>query len=176
MTEFGSFVHEFSTSSIISDALYDIARSAPEAEWTTHLDQNLILPSKDLLMSDPVLASFMDKFPPGKRMLIFRNMPHTAYSWHRDANRKVAINMLLHGSDCITLVGIKNPPGTTLNPNSMHDLHKVPLLKNKYYLVNVGESHAVYNYGNDIRYLLSISVPLPTEFATAKEFVIENNL
>jgi hypothetical protein len=171
-----AFFLELNAISTISDVLLDMARSAPESKWETHLDQNLILVPKELLRSEPSLATFMDQYDPGRRMMIFRTQPHAAYSWHMDKNRKSAINMLLHGPDSITFAGKRAPIGTTINLNSMLELYRLPLRKNKYYLFNVGGMHAVYNYGDQIRYLLSISVPFPYTYEQTAEFVKTNNL
>jgi len=171
-----NYFYELNAVSILSATLLEMARTAPESSWETHLDQNLILVPRELLRSDPILATFIDRFEPERRMMIFRTQPHCAYSWHVDRNRKAAINMLLHGPDSITFVGEKNLPGSSINPNSLHDLYRVPLTKDKYYLLNVGERHAVYNYGDQIRYLLSISVPLPDSYESVREFIKANNL
>lgn len=175
MKTFQDFVHELNNLSTISRELYDVAKSAPESQWVTRLDQSVIMPPESILVSDPTVAKFIDKYKPGQRMLIFRNQPHSAYGWHKDANRKISLNMLLYGKDCITLVGEKFGIRTMINLNSMDRVYKAPMEENKFYLLNVEELHTVYNYGDEIRYILSISVPFPTDFNTVKAFAIENN-
>jgi hypothetical protein len=146
--------YEMKSVSPIAEELLAIAKAAPESEWQSIRDQNLIFVDPAIVRKDPVLGELVDKYQPGKRIMIFRSFPHAAYSWHRDLARVGCVNMLLQGPNSITLMG---EPGT-LNAHHIVNIHQVPYKPYRYYLMHVGQLHAVFNYGDDMRYLFSLSL------------------
>jgi hypothetical protein len=170
--------YEMQTVSPIADELLAQAKAAPESEWQSIRDQNLIFADPTIVRKDPVLSELIDKYQPGKRIMIFRSFPHSAYSWHRDKARIGCVNMLLHGTDSITLMGELG----TKNMHHIMNIHQVPYAVNKYYLMNVNELHAVFNYSDEIRYLFSLSVGITddgspkTDFPSILSFIREKNM
>lgn len=170
--------YELQTSSTIGDILLDFAKSAPESQWQSIREQRLIFVNNSIVTRDPVLTEIMTQFNSGERMMIFKMEPRTVYSWHRDAARVGSINMRLSGSDSVTFLGRIG----TNNLRHITDVNYVPYIANKYYLLNVGELHSVINYGNDIRYMFSVSVG-PTDdnseridFSSILSFIKDKNL
>jgi hypothetical protein len=173
-----SYFYELKTPSILATELLNIARNAPESQWEVLREQNLIFIDRSVVIKDPTLSAIIDRYDPGKRIMIFRSFPNDAYNWHRDAARVGSINMRLCGPDSITLMGKIG----TKNRHHLEDIHAVPFKDNHLYLMNVSQLHSVFNYGNEMRYMFSLSVGLTddgsptTDFPAILDFIKTSNL
>ena len=80
---------------------------------------------------------------------VMRMEPNTIYNWHKDGNRKCAINMLVNDA----------PSKCVFNVSTDGYMTKYAELKYKeetYYLFNTEEPHMIVN-GDKPRYLMSIN-------------------
>jgi hypothetical protein len=92
--------------------------------------------------------------------------PCTTHKWHSDINRNCAINFLLTDCDSLTLfesykindynVGFEVCNYTVYQPT----------------LFNTTIPHMIINHSDQIRYLLSVSIPRPHTFLEIKDFLI----
>lgn len=127
--------------------------------WVHHLPQSLFRDSR--------IFEIIKEF--NGEPIVFKMDPYTFYNWHNDAVRSCAINMLLDGSDSLSLFG---------NLEGEHHLWKfqeVPHEIDQYFLVNTLENHAVLNR-SQTRYMLSIGFYLPIDFELVKSKCIHYNL
>jgi hypothetical protein len=157
-----------SRSSLITE-LKTMIDTAPPDLWKIMLEQNLLVVPIELIHQDPSLRTITNKFDPNKRICIFRLFPNTCYTWHADRDRGACINMLIEGRDSITFFGKEDAP----HIHSELMLCEYP--EHKYVLMNASQKHTVYNFDN-MRYMLSISIPKPATYSEVRQFLIDENL
>lgn len=106
---------------------------------------------------------------------VFRFFPNVCYGWHHDhGKRNCSLNLLLSGNKSHTYFGTLMQPQEGVGRRDFVDVLEVPYDPGKIILMNVSKRHTIYNLDN-MRYLLSISLPITCDFQMVKEYLIENN-
>lgn len=125
----------------------------------------------DLLREDSQIFNLIQHFQIGlnKKSAIYRFSPMSSYTWHTDGIRSCAINLLLVGENSKTIFGDRKGM-------FYYNLEIVPYLKNRYYLLNTGKYHSVYNFSNNYRYLLSLGISKDWSVEDVMEYIRKNEL
>lgn len=160
----------FETGITVSDSFVDslnaFIKESRQDEWQNlHNLTALCIPLR-LFETEPLLYKVISKFGAGTRLSVFRTNPCEVYNWHIDATRNICLNILLDGYDSMTLFANRSIYSV------MTDLTKVPYIRKKVFLLNVQKNHTVLNF-NNVRYLLSIGIPKPTDFQDVKNYINE---
>jgi hypothetical protein len=152
----------------ISQGILDKIDRIKESEWIQYLEQNIYLLNMKDFEADPDIIDLINMFSSEKKLCLFRLPPKICYGWHKDANRQSSINMLIKGFDSICVFG------TESLERKFVDLDKIEHKKDTYYLMNVKESHTVFNFDQE-RYVVSISIP-DTPYTVIQDYLIEKQL
>jgi hypothetical protein len=152
----------------ISQRILDKLDHIKESEWIQHLEQSIYLLNIRDFEADPVIIDLINRFGSEKKLCLFRLPPKICYSWHRDAKRQASINMLIKGFDSICAFGTESLEKKFIN------LDKIEHERDTYYLMNVKESHTVFNFDQE-RYVVSISIP-DTPYAEVRDYLLEKQL
>jgi hypothetical protein len=163
-----NYFTQLNIKSTISQKILDKIDHIAESEWIQYLEQSIyLLDIKDFHL-DPDIFDIINKFGSEKKLCLFRLPPKICYSWHRDAKRQASINMLIKGFNSICVFGTESIEKKYIN------LEKIEHEKDRYYLMNVKESHSVFNFDQE-RYVVSISIP-DTPYSVVRDYLIEKNL
>jgi hypothetical protein len=160
-----NYFTELNIQSKISKKILDKIDHIDESEWIHHLEQTIYLLKIEDFKDDPDIIDLINRFGSEKKLCLFKLPPKICYSWHRDAKRQASINMLIKGFDSICIFGTESLEKKFVN------LDKIEHKKDTYYLMNVKESHTVFNFDQD-RYVISISIP-DTPYHVVKDYLIE---
>jgi hypothetical protein len=152
----------------ISQGILDKIDNIDESKWIKHLEQSIYLLNIKDFEVDPDIVDIINKFGSDKKLCLFRLPPKICYSWHKDAKRQASINMLIKGFDSICVFGCETIERKFVN------LDKIEYKKDTYYLMNVKESHTVFNFDQE-RYVVSISIP-DTPYNVIQNYLIEKQL
>jgi len=152
----------------ISEMILNKIEHIKESEWIQHLEQSIYLLNIRDFESDPDIVEIIDKFGSEKKICLFRLPPKICYSWHKDAKRQASINMLIKGFNSLCVFGTESIERKFIN------LDKIEHKKDTYYLMNVKESHTVFNFDQE-RYVVSISIP-DTPYIEVQDYLIEKQL
>lgn len=155
-------------SNISKNIIEKIKNSTPD-QWAVTLDQDILQLTIDDFKDDPEIHQAIMELGEQKRLSVFRFYPNVCYQWHNDAMREGAINMLLTGFDSFCMFG-KYSAG-----RRFIDIKKLAHEPNTYYLLNVKNFHTVFNF-NELRYIISISIPAKTYKDTCDYFESKNLL
>jgi hypothetical protein len=158
---------ELNIESKISQNILDKIDHINESEWIQYLEQSIYLLKITDFEPDPDIVDLINKFGSEKKLSLFRLPPKICYSWHRDAKRQASINMLIKGFNSICVFGTEAPEKKFIN------LDKIEHKKNRYYLMNVKESHTVFNFDQE-RYVVSISIP-DTPYEIVRDYLINRS-
>lgn len=155
------------TTSSIKNELLQLAKESPDNKWMLLRGFNVLPVNSEMLEKDSFIQKLKDRFTlrPG----IFKMDPKNFYTFHVDASRQVAINMLLEGPDSYTMFGEKT---------ESVEVTKVDQLvydDSAYYIFDTSTPHAVLNLSNNTRYLLTLGI-VDADYATVKDFCIQHNL
>jgi len=102
---------------------------------------------------------------------IFKMDPMNYYTFHTDASRHVAVNMLLEGPNSYTMFGEKTISAEVTK------VEQLVYEESSYYIFNTAKPHAVLNLSDKTRYLLTIGIiDFDVDFDTVKDFCIQQNL
>lgn len=159
---------ELNIESNISQRILDKLDHIKESEWIQYLEQSIYLLKMEDFEADPDIIDLINRFGSEKKLCLFRLPPKICYSWHRDAKRQASINMLIKGFNSICIFGTEAPE------KKFVDLDKIEHKRNTYYLMNVKESHTVFNFDQE-RYVVSISIP-DTPYNIVRDYIIEKQL
>jgi hypothetical protein len=159
---------ELNIESNVSQRILDKVDTIDESKWINHLEQNIYLLDIKDFESDPDIVEIINRFGSVKRLCLFRLPPKICYSWHTDAKRQASINMLIKGFNSICVFGTESIEKKFIN------LDKIEHKKNRYYLMNVKESHTVFNFDQE-RYVISISIP-DTSYNDVRNYLLEKQL
>lgn len=145
-----------------------VAKAKPE-DWCIIHEQTLILLNINDYESDPVLTKFITDFECENKLSIIKYEPWFNFNWHLDVARHCCINMVISGYDSILMFGNKNLARHFTN------IKTVPYQLNRMFLLNTKKFHSAINF-NNIRYLLSIGVPLKYNYEKVLEYVQTTNM
>lgn len=160
-----NYFTELNIQSKISKKILDKIDHIDESEWIHYLEQTIYLLKIEDFKDDPDIIDLINRFGSEKKLCLFKLPPKICYSWHRDAKRQASINMLIKGFDSICIFGTESLEKKFVN------LDKIEHKKDTYYLMNVKESHTVFNFDQE-RYVISISIP-DTPYQVVKDYLIE---
>lgn len=164
-----SYYRQLNVTSSVTQNLREIIDSATEDQWSITLEQNLIPLSIDMFKTDPKIYQIISDIGDSSRLSIFRFFGNECYNWHTDAVRMTAINMLITGFDSMCIFGKPAPARRLTN------IRKLQHEPDQYYLMNVKQMHTVYNFGNEIRYILSLGLP-NTTYKDACDYLQQHDL
>ena len=151
MTQSDCFV-ELSVRSNIVDTILERAKNT-EKDWNKLLEQSILNLHISDFQDDTEIYSAIKDLGAEKRLSVFRFNPNVCYNWHIDKIRHVSINMLLDGFDSFCAFGDLSLQNKFIN------LHRLVHKPDIYYLMNVKKMHCVFNFSQQMRYILSIGIP-----------------
>lgn len=158
------YYYELAIKDNIRDPLLNYAKV--NNNWRFHRDFFTTRAPSNILQNT-VLNDLILKF--SAEPTIFKMEPNTLYTWHTDATRSCAINMLLDGNDSLSLFG------ELTGGHHLWKFFEVPHGNNRFFLVNTLKNHAVLNR-SCTRYMLSVGFYLPNTFESMREKCQELNL
>lgn len=139
-------------------------KNSSEEDWKQVLQMTLLLLPKEMFESEPALMKIIKRFGSEKRLAVYKTVPNSSYHWHRDFSRLASLNILIEGYDSLCMFA-KDPVN-----GMMHDLKTLVYEPSNVHLLNVSQLHTVINFDN-VRYLLSIGIPMPTTFEEVRTYV-----
>lgn len=155
--------------SALTDKLLAKINSTPEQAWGTSLEQNLIKLKLDDLVEDKEIVQVINDIGNTDRLAIYRFFGEECYGWHIDAIRFSSINMLISGFDSMCIFGSMAPARRFVNiKRLMHE-------PKTYYVMDVKKMHTVFNFGKEIRYILSLGFP-DIKYHDACSYLERNNM
>jgi hypothetical protein len=163
------YYRQLNINSNITSNLKKKIEETSEDKWITKYEQNLILLTIDDFALDPKIVQLIKDIGNINRLAIYRFFGKECYNWHTDAIRTTALNLLISGFDSMCLFGQPAAKRRFVNISSLQ--HK----PDQYYLMNVHHFHSVYNFGKEIRYVLSLGLPDIT-YTDACEYLQQNDL
>lgn len=164
-----NYYRQLNVTSNISNDLIKKINETPEEAWGTKLEQNLIPLSVDDFQKDPKIYQFIKDIGDVNRLSIFRFFGKECYNWHIDVIRSAALNLVISGFDSMCIFG------TLAMQRRLVNISRLQHEPNQYYLMNVKQMHTVYNFGTDIRYILSLGLP-NTTYVDACEYLRHHDL
>lgn len=164
-----NYYKQLNVTSNISDDLIKKINETPEEVWNIKLEQNLISLTINDFQKDPKIYQFIKDIGDVNRLSIFRFFGNECYNWHNDSIRAAALNMVISGFNSMCIFG------KFANNRRLVNVSKLQHEPNQYYIMNVKQMHTVYNFGNDIRYILSLGLP-NTSYADACEYLHQHDL
>jgi len=168
LLEVMNYFTELNIESKISKRILDKIDHINESDWIHYLEQTIYLLKLEDFSDDPKIVDLINNFGSEKKLCLFKLPPKSCYSWHKDAKRHASINMLIKGFDSLCIFGTESIEKKFIN------LDKIEHKKDTYYLMNVKESHTVFNFDQE-RYVVSISIP-DTPYDIVRDYLIEKNL
>lgn len=160
-----NYFTELNIKSKISKRIFDKVDNINDPKWIHYLEQTIYLLNIEDFRDDPDIIDLINRFGSEKKLCLFKLPPKICYSWHKDARRHASINMLIQGFDSVCIFGTESPEQKFIN------LDKIEHKKDTYYLMNVKESHTVFNFDQE-RYVVSISIP-DTPYDVVRDYIIE---
>lgn len=160
---------KLNSKSIVKDSLLSIAQTSVDKNWMLLRGFNVMAAPIALLLTDPLIFALSKQYSikPG----IFKMDPMNFYTFHTDASRNVAINMMLEGPDSYTMFGEQT------HSIEVTKVEQLVYEDSAYYVFNTASPHAVLNLSKNTRYLLTIGITTPgVDFETVKNFCIQQNL
>jgi hypothetical protein len=149
------YFKQLNMNSSLSDNLLEKIRNTPESAWSGVAGRpNLIILPLEDLMIDQKIFQLVSDIGDTSRVAIYRFFGEECYSWHSDTIRYSAINMLLSGFENSICVF-----GDVKAAHRFVNITKLPYEPKKYYIMNVKKMHTVFNFGKEIRYVLSLGLP-----------------
>jgi hypothetical protein len=110
----------------------------------------------DMFINDPQTTHVLNKFVEPRRCYIQRLESNTCYNWHSDYDRDCSLTMCLNVYDKSYTLFAQPPQG-----NHIRDMHPLNYNTNAMYLIDGSKPHCGFNFSNETRYLVSISVTKP---------------
>lgn len=163
------YYKQLNINSNITDNLKRKIENSTEDQWITSYEQNLILLNIDDFAPDPSISQLITDIGDVSRLAIYRFFGKECYNWHTDAIRDSSINMLITGFDSMCVFG--NP----VKYRRFNQLERLQHSHAQYYIMNVKKIHAVFNFGNETRHVLSIGLP-GINYEVACKYLQDHNL
>jgi hypothetical protein len=164
-----NYFTELNIDSKASQNLLDKIENLDESKWIRARQQTVYLLNKKDFDLDPEIVKIIDKFSGEKRMAFLKLPPNTCYGWHQDVSRQASINMLIKGVNSMCIFGTKSIEEQFIN------LKKLEYKKNRYYLMDVTNPHTVFNFEEEERFVITISIA-EASYIEIRNYLIENNL
>jgi hypothetical protein len=124
--------------------------------WSSTTLPNTYIPSNE--MRDIDFGTYLNKFiiDWNTTLSILKVPPNSHVPWHIDVKitRRCVINTPLRLYPN-SLTFVTNSPSPYTDTNIEHNTFKMPYLLDKMYLLNSQRYHSVFNFDNDIRYVIS---------------------
>jgi len=163
------FFIKLNTMSNITENILKIVKSSDNSMWKELFGLTIFTLDIDHFKNDKEIFQAIQHLDCKTRLSIFRTNPNTCYDWHFDKIRHSAINMLIDGFDSFCAFGEYSLGNTYKN------IYKLQYEPNYYYLINVKKTHCVFNFSNNMRYILSIGIP-NTTYEDSVNYFVEKKL
>lgn len=163
------YYRQLNVNSKITENLKKKIETITEDQWITTIEQQLILLTIEDFLPDVEITQLIKDIGNTERLAIYRFLGKECYNWHIDVMRESSINMLITGFDSMCIFGT---PTKYSRVNNIVRLQHDP---KQYYIMNVKKMHTVYNFGNEIRHVLSIGLP-GVKYEDACNYLQNHNL
>lgn len=162
------FYYEISQyKSKLVETLLDKISTKNESDWKTTektYDWSVLEIDKKILLEDTFLKQLSQKIDFAGH--VFKMLPNKFYDWHRDAERKTAINILLNTDSHSYLLF------TPMRNSDICDFIELKYKPDTFYVINTKMEHMVVNF-EQTRYILSISFDSQVDYVDVVKIIME---
>ena len=162
------FYYEISQyKSKLVETLLDKISTKNESDWKTTektYDWSVLEIDKKILLEDTFLKQLSQKIDFAGH--VFKMLPNKFYDWHRDVERKTAINILLNTDSHSYLLF------THMRNSDICDFIKLKYKPDTFYVINTKMEHMVVNF-EQTRYILSISFDSQVDYVDVVKIIME---
>lgn len=153
------------------ERIWQIVNEASPEDWwreNRNVEWRVSLPH-DIFSEDPKTNLLVQNFVQPDRLYVQKLEPKASYGWHTDYARDTSITMCLNELEkSFTVWAAKK---TQENPNHYFNVQPLYYIENGAYLIDGSEPHTGFNFSNNTRYLVSVSLTRPMNLAKAIEFL-----
>jgi hypothetical protein len=150
------------------NSLWQLINNAKTDDWwriSNKVEWRISI-SPDIFAKDIQTKTLLDEFVEVDRCYIQRLEPNTCYNWHTDYARDTSLTMCLNVYDKSFTVF-----GQPAQGYHIRDMHPLYYKKNTMYLIDGTMPHCGMNFSNETRYLVSMSLSIPTTFIKTLVFL-----